>query len=159
MFSNIPGLYTPEASGPTVMATKNVSRHCQMYPEHKITHLSIETHYFKKYFYLFIWLHWVLVTARGLLACHMWDLGPWPRIEPGPPALGAQSPSHWTTREVLRINIFNLSFSSKLQMDISNCLTDTSTWMSNKHPYLTVIKPGFQYFFLNIIFPQTYPFS
>ena len=23
------------------------------------------------------------------------------RIEPGPPALGAQNPSHWTTREVL----------------------------------------------------------
>ena len=30
----------------------------------------------------------------------MWDLIPWPGIEPGSPALGARSPSHWTTREV-----------------------------------------------------------
>ena len=30
----------------------------------------------------------------------MWDLVPWPGIEPGPPALGEQSLSHWTTREV-----------------------------------------------------------
>ena len=26
----------------------------------------------------------------------MWDLVPWPGIKPGPPALGAQSLSHWT---------------------------------------------------------------
>ena len=30
----------------------------------------------------------------------MWDPVPWPGIEPGPPALVAQSLSHWTTREV-----------------------------------------------------------
>ena len=30
----------------------------------------------------------------------MWDLVPWPGIEPRPPASGAQSISHWTTREV-----------------------------------------------------------
>ena len=29
-----------------------------------------------------------------------WDLVPLPGIEPGPPALGAQSPSHWTIRGV-----------------------------------------------------------
>ena len=29
----------------------------------------------------------------------MWDLVPWPGIEPGPPALGVRSLSHWTTRE------------------------------------------------------------
>ena len=34
------------------------------------------------------------------LSYHTWDLVPWPGIEPGPPALGAQSLSHWTTREV-----------------------------------------------------------
>ena len=27
----------------------------------------------------------------------MWDLVPWPGIKPRPPALGAQSHSHWTT--------------------------------------------------------------
>ena len=30
----------------------------------------------------------------------MWDLVPQPGIEPRPPALGGQSLSHWTTREV-----------------------------------------------------------
>ena len=34
------------------------------------------------------------------LSCGIWDLTPWPGIEFGPPALGAQSISHWTTREV-----------------------------------------------------------
>jgi len=34
------------------------------------------------------------------LSCGMWDLVPWPEIEPMPPALGAQSLNHWTTRAV-----------------------------------------------------------
>ena len=34
------------------------------------------------------------------LSCSMWDLVPWPGIEPGPFALGLWSPSYWTTREV-----------------------------------------------------------
>ena len=57
---------------------------------------------FKKY--LFIWLRWVLVAAYGTfscslqtLSCGMWDLAPWPGIEP---TLGAQCLSHWTTGEV-----------------------------------------------------------
>ena len=63
---------------------------------------------------LFIWLCWVFVAARrtfvgaceifncnlGTLSYGMRDLVPSPRIEPGPPALGAQSLSHWPTREV-----------------------------------------------------------
>ena len=32
--------------------------------------------------------------------CRMWDLIPWPGIEPGVPSLGAQSLNLWTTREV-----------------------------------------------------------
>ena len=31
----------------------------------------------------------------------MWDLVPWPGIEPRPPALGARSLSHWITRDIL----------------------------------------------------------
>ena len=34
------------------------------------------------------------------LICGLWDLVPWSGIEPGPPALGAWSLSHWPTREV-----------------------------------------------------------
>ena len=30
----------------------------------------------------------------------MWNLDPWPAIEPGPPALGVCHLSHWTTRDV-----------------------------------------------------------
>ena len=59
------------------------------------------------YFYLFIWPHQVSVEAHGIfscgmqtLSCGMWDLVPWPGIEPRPPALGVQSLSYWTTREV-----------------------------------------------------------
>ena len=55
----------------------------------------------------FIWLCWVLVVVQRLfscsmwnLSCGMWDLVPWPGIEPGPPALGGQSPNHWTKRDV-----------------------------------------------------------
>ena len=38
------------------------------------------------------------------LGCCMWYLVPWPGIEPWPSALGAQSLSHWTTREVPRMH-------------------------------------------------------
>ena len=34
------------------------------------------------------------------LGCSMWDLVPWPGSKPRSPALGAQSVSHWTTRQV-----------------------------------------------------------
>ena len=56
-------------------------------------------------FYLCIWLCQVLVATWRIFSCglwtpSMWDLVPWPGIEPGPPALGAQSISHWTTRAV-----------------------------------------------------------
>ena len=37
---------------------------------------------------VFIYLHLVLVVARGIFSCGMWDLVPRPRIEPEPPALG-----------------------------------------------------------------------
>ena len=34
------------------------------------------------------------------LSYRIWDLVPWPVIQPRPPALGAWSCTHWTTREV-----------------------------------------------------------
>ena len=58
-------------------------------------------------FCLFIWLHWVLVVACAIfsfvmqiLSCSLWDLVPWPGIEPQLPAMRAKSIRHWTTREV-----------------------------------------------------------
>ena len=49
---------------------------------------------FFKYLFIFIYL------AVLCLSYDLWDLVPWPGIEPRPPALGVQSFSHWTTREV-----------------------------------------------------------
>ena len=49
--------------------------------------------------YLFILLCQVLVVASRTFTCSMWDLVPWPGIEPGSPALGAWNLSHWTTRK------------------------------------------------------------
>ena len=39
-------------------------------------------------------------TFIQTLNCSIWDLVPWPGIEPGPPALRVQNLSHWTIREV-----------------------------------------------------------
>ena len=44
--------------------------------------------------------------ACRILSCDMWGLVPWPGIEPLPPALGALSLSHWTTREVPMFSSF-----------------------------------------------------
>ena len=59
--------------------------------------------------YLFVWIHQILVATSKIFTCgmqtlsySMWDLVPWPGIEPGPLALGAQSLSHWTSRKVPR---------------------------------------------------------
>ena len=41
----------------------------------------------------------IFAIACGVFSCSMWDLVPGSGIEPWPPALGAQSPSHWTTRK------------------------------------------------------------
>ena len=50
---------------------------------------------------LFIWQYQVLGAAHRIfdLGCGMWDLVPWPEIEPGSSALGAWSLSHWNTRK------------------------------------------------------------
>ena len=50
----------------------------------------------------------------------MWDLVPWPGIEPGPPALGAWSLNHCTTREV---PIFILNESLIINLYQEGCLS------------------------------------
>ena len=63
----------------------------------------------------------IYFAALGL-SCGMWDLVLGPGIEPWPPALGAQSLSWWTTREVLKI-IFKT---------ISHII-----WQNYSHPHLS----------------------
>ena len=43
---------------------------------------------------------WSPLRHVGVFNCGMWDLVPWPGMQPGSPALEAWSLSHWTTREV-----------------------------------------------------------
>ena len=43
-----------------------------------------------------------IYLAEPSLSCGMRDLVSGPGIEPGPPALGVQSLSHWATKEILR---------------------------------------------------------
>ena len=78
--------------------------------------LSVWLHFTNIFKFYFIWLWWVLVVATGSSifvvtwrtfscsmqthSCGVWDLVPWPGTEPRPPALRAQSLSHWPTREV-----------------------------------------------------------
>ena len=42
-------------------------------------------------------IYFIYLAALGL-SCGMWNLAPWPGKKLGPPALGVQSLSHWTTR-------------------------------------------------------------
>ena len=60
-----------------------------------------------------------VLAAYVIFSCSMWDLVPWPGIEPWPPALGVQSLSHWTTGEVPYINSF---FSFFLHMCVCVCV-------------------------------------
>ena len=55
--------------------------------------------YFLKYLCIYLAAPGLLCGIQAL-SCSMWDLVPWAGIEPGLPALGAQSLNRWTTREV-----------------------------------------------------------
>ena len=59
---------------------------------------------------LFICLLQVLVVVPGIFSCTMWD-GIWfpeEGLNPGPPALGVQSPSHGATREMPKRSVLLL---------------------------------------------------
>ena len=67
--------------------------------------------YIGTYFFFFLIIYLFFLAMPGL-NCGMWDLVPWPGIEPGPPSLGAQNLSHWTTRETpVDISLYLSSFS------------------------------------------------
>ena len=85
--------------------------------------------FLKKYFYLFIWLHWVFTEAprsllwhTGSFSCGMRDLDLWPRTEPWPPALGAQSLSHWTTREAQDLSLLEHIKSQVILLSLAESL-------------------------------------
>ena len=49
-----------------------------------------------------------LSCHSGIFSCGMWNLVPWLRIEPGSPALGPCSLSHWTLPETPAVFFFIL---------------------------------------------------
>ena len=48
------------------------------------------------------------------LSCSIWDLFSWPGVKPGPPASGAPSLSHWTTKEILPLILFLHRFTKRV---------------------------------------------
>ena len=64
----------------------------------------------------------IFIVACKIFSCSLWDLVLLPGIEPWPPALGAQSLSHWTTREVPPKVLFKICMCAKsLQSCVSLC--------------------------------------
>ena len=77
----------------------------------------------------------IFIAAWGIFSCSTRDLGPWPETEPGPPALRAQSLSHWTIEAVPKF-MFKWFTSQRIQESTlsypvplltSNC---SVSWMS-----------------------------
>ena len=82
---------------------------------------DIQSFFNTYYFYLFTWLCQVSVATHGIfscgiqtLSCGMWDLVPWPGIEPRHSAQGAWNLSHRTTGKSLCGNYYMRCFWEKL---------------------------------------------
>ena len=98
---------------------------------------------FKKMFFFFLNVS-VYLLCRGLVAalwffslhygvqtlsCGMWNLVLWARIELVPPALGAQSLSHWTTKEVPILPPDSRSNQKSTNRDLHQvCFTSVHLW-------------------------------
>ena len=68
-----------------------------------------QAQYLFSFFLSFFFLKYFIYLAALDLSCGIWDLVPQPEIEPRPPALGAQSLGHWTTRDVSMPSILIVS--------------------------------------------------
>ena len=91
----------------------------------------------------------MLIFGCGIqtLSCGVWDLVPWPGIEPGPHALGAKCLSHWTARELsLQSPILPLT-SSHTALDFSEyicplwCFSFLLFFLSFPPPFLSSSLP------------------
>ena len=67
-------------------------------------------------------LMFIIYLAPPGLSCGMWDLVPWPGIELRPPAEGDQCLSHWTTRDIPKINLKKKTDYSSTHPPYSQCL-------------------------------------
>ena len=69
--------------------------------------LMITTYLSEIFYYILFVLDFS--CSMWTLSWGMWDLVPWPEIKPRTPALGVQSLSRWTTREVPWVEIVTAS--------------------------------------------------
>ena len=96
------------------VSSRELSNRDRMQPTYVIWNFLVAT--FKKYIFiyisiiLFIFLYFAalgLSCSTGDPHCLVWDLVPWPGIEPRPPALGVWSLNHWTTGKSLVATFLN----------------------------------------------------
>ena len=79
------------------------------------------------------------------LGCGMWDPAPWPGVEPELPALGAQSLSHWATKQSLRVPLFATPWTVAHQAPLSLGLSRQEDWSRLPFPSLGHLPdPGVQ---------------
>ena len=104
---------------------------------------SSMSRHFKKY--LSIYLAALGLSCSTCDHCVVWDLVPWPGMEPKPTALGAWSLSHWTTREVPPDIFICQLWVDKIHSDyiqmckektVVSLLTDDSSEFAHKLPTL-----------------------
>ena len=101
------------------------------------THSSFFLSFFL-FFKLFIYLN-----ASGL-RWSMWDLVPWPGTEPKASELGAQSLSHWTTREVPPLQdscLENFMDGGAWRDTVPGVTKSWTQWRKQWHP-TPVLLPG-----------------
>ena len=108
---------------------------------------SLVVSFKKKKKFFFVCVCQVLVGACRILSfsmqtlhCRMWDLVPWPQMEPRPPALGTQSLTHWSIREVPGSFFFILSIYLANDPAISLKQTSVHTQKKHVHVYLNFLK-------------------
>ena len=90
---------------------------------------SYQFFFFNLFGQVLIATHRIFSYGTQTLSCSIWDLVPWPEIEPGTPALWVHSLSHLTTSKITLIPGFFFFFFF-LRLTISKAL---GYWLYSKH--------------------------
>ena len=85
------------------------------------------------------------------LGWSVWDLVPWPGVEPRPSALGAQSLSPWTAKEVLRLACFQISLQCRREAGHQAF----QTLLSSVGPHDSGGRPGIKLYHTLLFSPLT----
>ena len=83
------------------------------------------------------------MVACGIFSCGVWDLAPWPGMEPGSPVLRVPSLSHWTTRDapVLILQMLSLPVPGRsMEWALFKCPRNQETPRGTLDPRLVIPK-------------------